>query len=980
MRKVIAMALLWLLTISLASPLQAFASPNSCTITVSASDQKINGTNHQDVICIIGNRNIVNALGGDDVVVDEGDDNTINLGDGNDTIDASSGLDAVISGGSGSDSITGSPGPDEIGGGQGDDSIVAGAGDDEVYGGSGNDDIAGDVGEDAIFGEAGGDTLHGGDQDDTLQGGTGQDHLYGDAGTDTCSIDADDFTNGSSCESTVTLDLRTPHTLSVHFVDSLGNPVSGAYLQLDGQEPGSLSGHTDSSGEFTFTAVAGDYTLLSSFRAPVPDGLTLGISLSFAVALYSDKQLNVVVPDPIRMKVHVQDSAGNPLVGASVYQQDWASFVGTAAGFPSFVDQVRGGDELNISQMWQKFYSQVNTDSNGDAYVYGYMYGFEVFTAYSYNGVTVRPSKTVDSSNVIATVALPAVHSLSVHFVDTSGVAISDVGLSLNDGSPGSLGGHTDSNGDFTFTAVEGDYTLLSSFRAPTSDGSTLGISLQFAFALNSDKQLNVVVPDPVRMKVHVQDGSGNSLVGATVDQQEWATFIGTSAGFPTFFDQAHNGDEFQITQMWQRYYDRVTTDNNGDAYVYGYMYGFEVTARYTANGVQYVKPLQMADYPGAVTELHISNVRSGGVTLDFQQPSYTGGVAITKYLIELSTDGEHWFPVSDGDATSTSRTANKLLGATHYSVRISAINARGRGPYLTSDFTTASPQISAPPTDLDFSLITAKTAHLDFLSPIDEGGSPVTELKVEVSRDGLRWVQLNRSNSKSTSYNVSGLAPKTTYQVRIQAKNSIGFSEYLTNSFTTLSTTPSAPQNVTVTEVGYVKASLVWQNPSTNGGFSISDYQIQYSTGGSVWKTISHSKLTSRKFTVEGLKPGVSYSFRLAAVNSKGIGDYSESLNLTTLARVQGAPKSLAVSNSSNSIQIKWVDAKLSEATPTLDYIIEYSTDGATWQTVSKPVSASTKLTISGLLSKTFYFFKITAVNSVGNSAASKVLKVRTK
>jgi hypothetical protein len=61
-------------------------------------------------------------------------------------------------------------------------------------------------------------------------------------------------------------------------------------------------------------------------------------------------------------------------------------------------------------------------------------------------------------------------------------------------------------------------------------------------------------------------------------------------------------------------------------------------------------------------------------------------------------------------------------------------------------------------------------------------------------------------------------------------------------------------------------------------------------------------------------------------------------------------------------------------------NYIVEYSkNNGGPWTKVTKAISTSTKLTVSGLKTKTSYLFRVTATNDVGNSAASKSLRVTT-
>jgi hypothetical protein len=86
----------------------------------------------------------------------------------------------------------------------------------------------------------------------------------------------------------------------------------------------------------------------------------------------------------------------------------------------------------------------------------------------------------------------------------------------------------------------------------------------------------------------------------------------------------------------------------------------------------------------------------------------------------------------------------------------------------------------------------------------------------------------------------------------------------------------PAAPTNVTAT-AGSAQASLTWTAPSSNGGATITDYVVQYSSNsGSTWTTVNRVASTTTSATVTGLTNGTSYIFRVAAVNSAGTGSYS--------------------------------------------------------------------------------------------------------
>ena len=90
----------------------------------------------------------------------------------------------------------------------------------------------------------------------------------------------------------------------------------------------------------------------------------------------------------------------------------------------------------------------------------------------------------------------------------------------------------------------------------------------------------------------------------------------------------------------------------------------------------------------------------------------------------------------------------------------------------------------------------------------------------------------------------------------------------------------PDAPTALSVT-TGDSQVSLSWTAPVRNGGATITDYNVQYSNdNGSTWNTFSDGTSTSASATITGLTNGSTYKFRVAGVNSGGIGDYVVSSN----------------------------------------------------------------------------------------------------
>ena len=91
-----------------------------------------------------------------------------------------------------------------------------------------------------------------------------------------------------------------------------------------------------------------------------------------------------------------------------------------------------------------------------------------------------------------------------------------------------------------------------------------------------------------------------------------------------------------------------------------------------------------------------------------------------------------------------------------------------------------------------------------------------------------------------------------------------------------TVNAAPDAPTSVSGT-AGDSQVSLTWTAPTYNNGAAITDYTIEFSSNfGASWTTFSDTVSSSTSVVIAGLTNGLSYIFRVAAVNSVGTGSYS--------------------------------------------------------------------------------------------------------
>jgi hypothetical protein len=260
------------------------------------------------------------------------------------------------------------------------------------------------------------------------------------------------------------------------------------------------------------------------------------------------------------------------------------------------------------------------------------------------------------------------------------------------------------------------------------------------------------------------------------------------------------------------------------------------------------------------------------------------------------------------------------------------------------------------------------------FDDPAFNGGLVLTKYEHAVSTNGSTfsaWALASSSTSPPTSpVTVHGLTNGQAYYVKIRAVNSLGPGpeSNVWNTTTTPRTVPNAPTLVSVSR-GYRSLTVSFTAPSFNGGSAITDYE--YSTNnGTSWASMVQSGTAN--YSIPSLLDFTLYSVRVRAVNVAGPGVSSNMIQETTAgipAQVTGVS---ATSNASTQSVVSWT-APDANGTAITDYIVQYSTSStfaSSVTTFSDGTSSTASATVTGLTNGTTYYFRVKAVNAVGESS----------
>ena len=235
--------------------------------------------------------------------------------------------------------------------------------------------------------------------------------------------------------------------------------------------------------------------------------------------------------------------------------------------------------------------------------------------------------------------------------------------------------------------------------------------------------------------------------------------------------------------------------------------------------------------------------------------------------------------------------------------------------------------------------------------------------------------------NVTGTSAAIGSLAADTSYEVQVRATNAEGDGDWSVagTGRTTATSAPGAPTGLTATASGSTAINLSWTAPGSTGGSAITGYKIESSSdGGSSWSDlVANTSNTTTTYAHTGLAAGDTRHYRVSAINANGAGDPSNVDSATTDATVPGAPTGLtATASGATAIDLSWAAPASTGGSAITGYKIEVSPNGTdTWTThLADTTNTNTTYAHTGLAASTTRHYRVSAINTIGTSAASNV------
>lgn len=184
----------------------------------------------------------------------------------------------------------------------------------------------------------------------------------------------------------------------------------------------------------------------------------------------------------------------------------------------------------------------------------------------------------------------------------------------------------------------------------------------------------------------------------------------------------------------------------------------------------------------------------------------------------------------------------------------------------------------------------------------------------------------------------------------------------------------PTPPSGLTSTPRSATEIELRWTDNSTNETGFYLERSTEPLTGFVAIRTLAAN---ATSYINPSLRSNTTYYYRVRARNTAGYSNYSNTANAATQDTAPARPTGLsAFRMSSSQIRLRWRDLALNET----GYKVERSTQPSTGFVEVRSLPANTALfEDSGLIPRTTYFYRIRAVNVVGASLYSSIVRATT-
>lgn len=401
---------------------------------------------------------------------------------------------------------------------------------------------------------------------------------------------------------------------------------------------------------------------------------------------------------------------------------------------------------------------------------------------------------------------------------------------------------------------------------------------------------------------------------------------------------------------------------------------------------------------PGAPMSVKAYDVNSDYVLVAWKPPNTVNEAPITGYFVDRCEAGtDTWVQCNDAPVKICKYPVHGLRVGHSYYFRVRAVNSSGISrPSRKSDKVTAldaaeserlqgtNEGVPSAPGHVVATRNTKSSVFVQWEAPkhLKHLMGYYIDGRVVGAKE---WFACNHKPFKHTRFVVHGLIPGETYVFRVQAVNLFGLSEESQESspiaVEPALATPSAPFGITMLSSDGSSITVAWKSPKHCGGSKVNAYYIDKRDADTlVWKEVNLNAVTERMCTVENLKEGTFYEFRVTAGNMAGVGlPSAASIPMKCEAWTMEEPGpayDLSFSEvRSHSLVILWRAPIYTGASAVTGYFVDMAKKGSSeFVTLNQEAVSHRYLQVTGLEEGESYVFRVRAVNAHGVGKPSQL------
>lgn len=267
------------------------------------------------------------------------------------------------------------------------------------------------------------------------------------------------------------------------------------------------------------------------------------------------------------------------------------------------------------------------------------------------------------------------------------------------------------------------------------------------------------------------------------------------------------------------------------------------------------------------------ASISDSSVTLNWVAPLVGSPV---NYVVSYREVGTSTWTDIDTQSTSLSLVISSLTNGTEYEFSVAAM-ADAVTVQSYSSTISATP-LGTPTAPTVTTVAGASQVTVSWTGATGNGGT-ITDYIVHYRAVGSNvWRTANDGFGLNSDFTVLNLINGTQYEFEVAGVSSVGTGAYSSAVTATPRRAPGAP-SVSFVSTTHTTATVAWTDPADNGGSGITGYVVQFRERSAViWTTYAGNEFTGSSVIIRNLTPNTNYTFRVAAVNDAGAGNYSTS------------------------------------------------------------------------------------------------------